>query len=301
MESKENSLAVARMKAYIEGHLSEHITLRMLADAAWYSPWHSARMFKEVMGITPFTYIRQLRLTEAAKRLRSGDERVIDVAFDFVFGSHEGFTRAFSRQFGMSPSDFRAAGSPIPVFTPPGLRWRFRERQLGEVHMEKKMQMQSVFVQVVDRPQRKVIVRFGREAREYFAYCEEVGCDVWEILSGIKEALYEPMGMWLPPNLRREGASEYVQGVEVPLDYVAPVPEGFDIMVLPACKMMVFQGPPHDDENFEEAISDLWELMKSYDPKLYGFTWADEDGPRFQLEPMGYRGYIEARPVRSLR
>ena len=160
--------------------------------------------------------------------------------------------------------------------------------------------MQSVFVQVVDRPQRKVIVRFGREAREYFTYCEEVGCDVWEILSGIKEALHEPMGMWLPPNLRKEGASEYVQGVEVPLDYSGLIPEGFDIMVLPACKMMVFQGPPYDDEYFEGAISNLWELMKSYDPKLYGFAWADEDGPRFQLEPMGYRGYIEARPVRSL-
>jgi len=41
-------------------------------------------------------------------------------------------------------------------------------------------------------------------------------------------------------------------------------------------------------------------VMKSYDPKLYGFEWADEDGPRFQLEPQGYRGYIEARPVRQI-
>jgi len=40
--------------------------------------------------------------------------------------------------------------------------------------------------------------------------------------------------------------------------------------------------------------------MKAYDPTIYGFEWADEDGPRFQLAPMGYRGYIEARPVRQL-
>ncbi|HYE10704.1 MAG TPA: AraC family transcriptional regulator, partial [Patescibacteria group bacterium] len=39
---------------------------------------------------------------------------------------------------------------------------------------------------------------------------------------------------------------------------------------------------------------------KSYDPKLYGFDWADEDAPRIQLEPAGYRGYIEARPVRQI-
>jgi len=50
----------------------------------------------------------------------------------------------------------------------------------------------------------------------------------------------------------------------------------------------------------EEAISDIWELMKTYDSKLYGYEWADEDAPRFQLSPMGYRGYIEARPVRPI-
>jgi len=30
---------------------------------------------------------------------------------------------------------------------------------------------------------------------------------------------------------------------------------------------------------------------------IYGYEWADQDAPRFQLAPMGYRGYIEARPV----
>jgi len=45
----------------------------------------------------------------------------------------------------------------------------------------------------------------------------------------------------------------------------------------------------------------LWEVMKKYDPRIYGFEWADEDAPRFQLEPQGYRGYIEARPVRPIQ
>lgn len=63
---------------------------------------------------------------------------------------------------------------------------------------------------------------------------------------------------------------------------------------------MIFQGPPFNDEDFEEAIHSLWEVMKSYDPELYGFTWADQDAPRFQMEPKGYRGYIEGRPVREI-
>jgi hypothetical protein len=41
--------------------------------------------------------------------------------------------------------------------------------------------------------------------------------------------------------------------------------------------------------------------MERYDPTLYGFAWADEDAPRFQLNPVGERGYIEARPVRELK
>ena len=66
------------------------------------------------------------------------------------------------------------------------------------------------------------------------------------------------------------------------------------------CKMMVFQGPPFDDEKFESAITNLWDLIKGYDPSFYGYKWANDDGPRFQLAPMGYRGYIEALPVRPL-
>jgi len=106
--------------------------------------------------------------------------------------------------------------------------------------------------------------------------------------------------MWLPTTMRPEGTSEYVQGVEVPDDYEEPVPDGFELVDLPPCKMLVFQGPPFADEDFEEAIVGMWAVMNAYRPETYGFQWADEDGPRFQLRPEGYRGYIEGRPVRPL-
>jgi hypothetical protein len=164
--------------------------------------------------------------------------------------------------------------------------------------MPRKPKANTVFVQVVERPARKLILKRGVKATHYFEYCEEVGCEVWDVLSGIKEAIYEPIGMWLPKNLRRRGTSTYAQGVEVPMNYAGRVPDGFELVELPPCKMMVFQGPPFDDEKFESAIGEIWEVMKSYEPEIYGFKWADEDGPRFQLAPLGYRGYIEARPVR---
>ena len=289
------------MQDYIEQHLTEPITLHKLARAAGYSPWHSARIFKKLTGRTPFDYVRAVRLSRAAEKLKDGKRRIIDVAFDFVFDSHEGFTRAFSREFGVSPRQYSVDNAPIRLFMPSRVRDNYLTLQQGEKEMTEKSNANTVFVQVVDRPRRKLILKRSAKATGYFEYCEEFGCDEpWNTLTGIKDALYEPIGMWLPENLRTPGTGVYAQGVEMAADYSGEVPEGFDMIELPACKMMIFQGQPFDDEKFGDAISELWEAMKNYNPEIYGFAWADEDTPRFQLEPQGYRGYIEGRPVRQL-
>ncbi|HSN59199.1 MAG TPA: AraC family transcriptional regulator, partial [Clostridiaceae bacterium] len=90
MERWEAIKAVQRMQDYIEEHLNSSITLSDLARAAGYSQWHSSRLFKELTDKTPFEYIRELRLSRAALVLRDGNMKVADVAFDFVFDSHEG-------------------------------------------------------------------------------------------------------------------------------------------------------------------------------------------------------------------
>ncbi len=288
------------MQDFIEQHITEPITLHMLAQAAGYSPWHAARIFKELTGKNPFDYIRELRLSRAAEKLQDEDVKIVDVAFDFVFESHEGFTRAFSKYFGINPRRFIKEKPHVKLFMPESMRDYYLSLQRGEKIMNAKSNPNTVFVQVVDRPARKLILKRGKEAKDYFAYSTELGCDVYEELKGVKDALYEPIGMWLPKNLQKPGTSEYAMGVEMPADYSGKAPEGYEIITLKPCKMMVFQGPPYDDAKFEDAIGDLWEVMKTYNPELYGFVWADDDGPRFQLEPQGYRGYIEARPVKQV-
>ncbi len=298
MEHWQKVLAVQHMQDYITAHILQPITLVELAKSAGYSPWHSARIFKELTGRAPFEYIRSLRLAKAAAKLHDGGGRIVDVALDFVFDSHEGFTRAFSKEFGISPRAYAKQKPPLKCFMPMKARDYYLTRQREENKSMKNAN--TVFVQVIERPERKLILKRGKKAAHYFDYCEEVGCEVWEVLSGIKDALYEPIGMWLPESLRPVGTSEYAQGVEVPLDYKGDVPNGYESITLPACRMMVFQGSPFDDEKFENAIDEIWQVMKTYDPTLYGFEWADDTAPRFQLAPMGYRGYIEARPVRKL-
>lgn len=300
MERWEAVNAVQRMQDYMNTNINRTITLSDLAKAAGYSQWHSARIFKELLGKTPFEYLRALRLSKAALMLRDNQPRIIDVAFDFVFDSHEGFTRAFTKQFGIPPKRYCENPEPIQLFMPHRIRDYYLTLHRGEMKMSEKKKTSTVFVQVVERPQRKAIIKRGIRATDYYEYCEEVGCDIWGMLSSIKEAMYEPVGMWLPKHLIKPGTSKYVQGVEVPSDYAGKIPEGYDLVDLQPCKMMIFQGEPFDDENFEEAIGEIWEVMKKYNPNIYGFEWADDEAPRFQLSPQGYRGYIEARPVKAI-
>jgi AraC family transcriptional regulator len=292
---------VRKVQAYIEMHLNEPMTLAELAKVSGYSPWHIERIFKTYLEKTPFEYIRALRLSKAAISLRDKkSQKILDVALDYVFDSHEGFTRAFSKQFGIAPKAYQKRSKPIPLFLPyPAYSEHYQSLKRSEKQMaDVEKTTQTVFVQVIERPERKAVVKRGKQATDYFEYCDEVGCDVWGILVSIKEALYEPAGFWLPEILRPAGTSSYIQGVEVPSDYTGDIPEGFEVMTLPPCLMMIFQGPTYDDEFFEDAIGEVQNAIEKFDPKLYGFEWSDNDGPRFQLEPQGYRGYIEGRPVR---
>jgi AraC family transcriptional regulator len=115
---REKFEAVGKMQEYISSHINDPIRLYDLAQAFGFSPWHASRIFKELTGKAPFEYIRAFRLSRAAIKLRDEDVKVIDVAFDFVFDTHEGFTRAFSRQFGINPLAYKMHTPPVKLFIP---------------------------------------------------------------------------------------------------------------------------------------------------------------------------------------
>ena len=157
--------------------------------------------------------------------------------------------------------------------------------------------IKNVFIQVIEKPARKVIIKRGIQAEGYFDYCKEVGCDVWGILTSMKSLCGEPVCLWLPAKYQPQGTSLYVQGVEVDVDYEGQIPEGFDVIELPAAKYLMFQSEPFEEEDYCEAIDSLQESMDRYDPTVIGYQW-DDDNPRIQLEPIGTRGYIELRAIK---
>lgn len=245
-----------------------------------------------------FDYIRALRLSKAALYLRDNDTQIIGVALEFIFETHEGFTRAFSKEFGINPKKYSKETPPIKLFMPCHVI-EDQEKRKGDNTMKDKS-VTTIFVQVIERPKRAAIIKRGKKATHYFEYCEETGKSVWGELCSIKGALFEPMGMWLPSKLIKKGTSKYVQGVEVAPGYDLGIPEGFERIELDACKMMIFQGPKYDDDNFEQEVLKVMESIDEYDPSAFGFAWADSEAARFQYEPQGSRGYIEGRPVKLI-
>lgn len=285
--------AVQRMQEYIEEHLAEGITLTELSGVSLYSPWHSYRLFKNYIGITPAEYIRRLRLSHSAIRLKKEQCLVIDAAYDCGFDSVDGYTRAFYKEFGCNPGEYVKDPLPIALFIPYGVK--FRELRKDIVDMEN---IRNVFVQVIHKPERKVIIKRGVKAEDYFDYCAEVNCEVWGILTSMDSLDGEPVCLWLPEEYKKPGTSTYVQGVEVDPDYHGPIPEGFDIISLPAAEYLAVQGEPFRAEDYSQAILSVQYSLNHYDPTVIGYEW-DDSNPRIQLEPRGERGYIELRAIKK--
>lgn len=285
------TLAVQSMQDYILEHLTEEITLADLANTACYSPWYAHRLFRELTGISPAEYIRKVRLTEAIKRLKNEKCRITDIAIEYGFESVDGFTKAFIREFGMTPSEYKLRPTPITLFVTYGVK--FRELMKEKKTMEN---VRNVFVQIIRKTSRKVIIKRGVEATEYWDYCNEVGCDVWGILTSMDSLCGEPVCLWLPEKYIKQNTSKYVQGVEVDADFNGTIPEGFDVITLPECEYLMFQGEPFEEEDYCEAITAVQQAMDKYDPSVIGYKW-DDNNPRIQLEPRGERGYIELKAV----
>lgn len=282
--------AVQRMQEYIEKHLRENISFADVAKASLFSPWHARRLFLEYTGVTPSEYIRKLRLKQSVLKLRDENINILDAALDSGFGSVDGYQRAFRKEFGCNPSAYAADPIPLRLFTPYGVKFRYMERK------DWAMGARNVFIQVIDKPKRKVIIKRGKTATEYMKYCEEVGCDIWRLLVSMKSLCGEPVCLWLPEAYIKPGTSQYVQGVEVAEDYTGEIPDGFDVIELPKAQYLMFQGEPFQEEDYQQAIAEIWEAEKNYDPSLIGYQW-DDANPRIQLEPIGTRGYIELVPI----
>lgn len=103
----ENSELISKAVEYAKTHFRDDISIGDVADHAGFSLDYFNRIFLAHTGFTVMAYINYIRLKKAAVALRSTEKSVLDIALDAGYDSHEGFTRAFTKRYGVSPSDYR--------------------------------------------------------------------------------------------------------------------------------------------------------------------------------------------------
>lgn len=102
---------ILEMLRYIDAHLTEPLTIAMLADAFFISRYHMMRLFRQETGRTIHAYLQERRLLYARDLIRQG-VCATESCFRAGFCSYSSFTRAYTKHFGTTPTGRRGRSAP---------------------------------------------------------------------------------------------------------------------------------------------------------------------------------------------
>ncbi|MDB4836967.1 AraC family transcriptional regulator [Marinomonas sp.] len=138
---------VLRVCEYIQLHLDDELNVDTLTSVSGFSKYHFHRIFSSYTGFSITKFIHISRLKRASLRLAFKPAiKIIDIGFEAGFDSAEAFSRAFKREFGQSPSQFRKS--------PEWVDWRSKTR-LPHSNIGQNMNTQRDVI-IIDFPTTKV-------------------------------------------------------------------------------------------------------------------------------------------------
>lgn len=97
----------ADLIAWLAGNLDADLSVEAMAARVFLSPRQFTRVFKDSYGETPAAFVDAMRLGEASRRLSNGQDSIDSIARSVGYASADVFRRAFQRQLGVTPSDYR--------------------------------------------------------------------------------------------------------------------------------------------------------------------------------------------------
>ena len=101
---------IHRIQDYISAHLDQDLNLEQLAKISVFSPFHFHRIFKSIVGETPYDFIQRTRLEKSCAMLTANPEmKIIHIAMRCGFSTPSSFSKAFKKYFEVSPSEYREA------------------------------------------------------------------------------------------------------------------------------------------------------------------------------------------------
>lgn len=130
---------IGKALAFIDEHIEDKLLLNDIANELGYSPFYVSRIFSQIMGISIISYIRMRKLQFAFSSLQKS-KTILEVAYQYSFESHEGFTRSFKRFFGFSPKVIKGqkVAYAIPnycVMKERSIEIMNSKNMIGEMHM----------------------------------------------------------------------------------------------------------------------------------------------------------------------
>ena len=97
---------------YIESHYAENLTIKEMAEVCGFSQSHFMKFFKTCFGTSFVSYLREYRLTAAARLLLSSSSPVLTVAQETGFDNLSYFNRSFKAMYGTTPRLYREGKQP---------------------------------------------------------------------------------------------------------------------------------------------------------------------------------------------
>lgn len=286
-------LNVQRMIDFIELHLREPLTLAHLAKRLGYSPFTCTRQFQRVTGLSFRRYLAARRLSAAAVALRDTDTGILELALTWGFSSHEAFSRAFKRAFGLSPGAYRRC--PVPLILAP------QRRTYLPITQESSMTVQPITHSIQHLPAHRLLGLKELGATDYMDFWRRVqarGVDCHTVL-GLLESIPSrngQIGGWFVA----DGQTGYLYGIEVPEDYTGAIPEGMVCERIEAGDVAVFHHPAYDFEKEDaQVFAALHSAMNGWQPEVHGFK-ADPSRPTYQRHGSDTFGQAFCKPVKRI-
>ena len=134
-----NFYKISEAIKYIDAHLNETLSVRVIAEQFAFSPYYFHRLFTSIVGKSMIAYVRDRRIAYACKMLNETDRKVLDIAFDFGFDSAQSFSRTFKSLTGISPTEYRNRKIEPCIVPATELVKRFTNRLKGGILMNPNM------------------------------------------------------------------------------------------------------------------------------------------------------------------
>ena len=292
---KEWTEAVQNMIEWIENNINQNKILENLSKDIGYSPWYCSVLFHNVTGMTLKSYASGRRLALATEEIRDTDERILDIAIKYGYSSQEALAKSFKEQFGCTPAVYRKSPIPIPLQI-------HKVVLLPDYDEERMITMEEsrLSVRVEHIPAHKYLGIWEEHADNYGDFWKYHSCDeVCGFVTSMDKMAHPIVTAHTAGWKQTDGKKIYFYGTGVGIDYVGPVPEGFELREVPESDYLVFSYPAFDymTEN-ADVMGAVESLAWNFDPASMGYEWNENDCQDYQRHYPEKLGYQILRPVK---